>query len=95
MEAEDLVYEFKLNNSHDQWGNCLQWLFAVCEELYFNRGIDVPSEWQYRPSMLGASMDEAEYPSDVLKECSDDMLLRFGWILHRYADILKENGKDY
>jgi len=62
----DLKNEFKLTNDGDNWGNVMQWLFAIADYLTFETKECVPDAWQFRPSPLGA--DEESYVFQALKD---------------------------
>lgn len=92
---KDLKTQFNLTYSGDHWGNCMQWLFAVCDYLTFETDEIVPDEWQFKPSLFGA--DEDDYNYQTLKELdvpSEDVL-HFGSLLVRFSEMLKRKGLDY
>ena len=39
----------------DHWGNCMQWLFAICDYLTFETDECIPDEWQFNASPMGAN----------------------------------------
>jgi len=91
----DLKNEFKLTNDGDNWGNVMQWLFAIADYLTFETDECVPDEWQFKPSPFGAA--EECYVFQALKEMelpSDDVL-QFGKVLIRVRDILESKGESY
>lgn len=64
--------------------------------FYFNReDLEVPNEWQFRPSPMGSANEEDDYATVVVREADDKSLMRFGKLLNRYAAILKKAGQDY
>lgn len=87
--------EYKLTNDGDPWGNCMQWLFAVCDYLTFETDECVPNEWHFRASPCGS--DEKSYVFQSLKELSlpDQEILEFGKVLIRLRDILEKKGLSY
>lgn len=93
MTYDNLKAEFRLTNDGDSWGNAMSWWFAVAGEMY-ERGLEVPPAWQYRPSPMGA-IDPDQYEAPIVAEAADDNLCRFGAMLHRYAGMLRAAGKDY
>jgi len=94
---KDIKSEYKLTSDGDSWGHCLCWLFAIADEIYFNRcdEISVPDKWQFRPSCIGPSNDPESYETEIVEGTETHDLLQFGQVLHRYADRLKRAGKDY
>lgn len=93
MNARQLMQEYRLTCDGDTWGNTMAWWFAVAGEMH-ERGLDIPADWQYRPSPLGGKNDDA-YETPICEEASDDALILFGRAMNRYATILKAAGKDY
>ena len=92
---KDLQNEFKATNDGDHWGNCMGWLFAICDYLTFETDEIVPDHWQFKPSLFGA--DEDDYNYQTLKELdvpSEDVL-HFGSLLIRFSEMLKRKGLDY
>lgn len=95
MTIKDLKIEFRITNCGDAWGTTLSWLFAIAEELYFNRDTEVPDSWNFQPSPFGITTDDDSYELNVVRECDDALLIKFGNILSRYANFLKRANKDY
>lgn len=93
LTYDDLKHEYRLMHDGDEWGNCLSWWFAVAGEMY-ERGLDIPPEWQYRPSPFGGR-EEGLYETDVCLEASDEALELFGRVLCRLGERLKACGRDY
>ena len=91
----DLKNEFKLTDDGDNWGNVMQWLFAIADYLTFETYECVPDEWQFKPSPFGA--DEERYEFQALKEMElpSDEVLQFGKVLFRVRDILESKGESY
>lgn len=91
----DLKNEFKLTNDGDNWGNVMQWLFAIADYLTFETETYVPDEWQFKPSPSGA--DEENHVFQALKEMAlpADDVLQFGQVLIRVRDILENKGESY
>jgi len=91
----DLKNEFKLTNDGDNWGNVMQWLFAIADYLTFETDECVPDEWQFKPSPFGA--DEESYVFQALKEMElpSNEVLQFGKVLIRVRDILESKGESY
>jgi len=92
---ETLKNEYKLTNDGDAWGNCMQWLFAICDYLTFETDECIPDEWQFKASPLGA--DDESYVFQSLKELSLPAreILEFGKVLIRLRDILEHKGLSY
>ena len=91
----DLKNEFKLTNDGDNWGNVMQWLFAIADYLTFETNECVPDKWQFKPSPFGA--DEESYVFQALKEMAlpSNEVLQFGKVLIRVRDILESKGESY
>lgn len=78
----------------DEWGWAMSWLFAICDAMTFDRDMEVPAEWDFRPSPLGKSTDD-EWKDEILVGLSDNQLAYVGNVLHRYTEHLRKAGKDY
>ena len=91
----DLKNELKLTNDGDNWGNVMQWLFAISDYLTFETDECVPDEWQFRPSPFGA--DEESYVFQSLKDLAlpSKEVLEFGKVLFRVREILERKGESY
>lgn len=87
--------EFKLTGDGDRWGNTMNWLFNIADEIYFNRNFEVPVEWEFKPSCLGPSNDPEDWVQQIVISSNDVELLHWGKVLNRYADLLRKHGKDY
>lgn len=96
---ETLKNEYKLTNDGDHWGNCMQWLFAICDYLTFETDECIPDEWKFRPAMGGANEDCYCYQS--LRHFAFEQfitskdVLEFGRVLIRLRDILEHKGLSY
>lgn len=95
MSMNNLNQEFRVTGCHDSWGNVMAWWFSIADHLTFNSDLYVPDSWEYRPSPLGPSNDPDDYVTNVLNETDDNLLLKFGNILERYARNLERHGKNY
>lgn len=96
MTFADLKNEFRLMDDGDSWGSVMAWWFDIAEEIYFNRDdLYVPDEWSFTPSLLGPCSDPNDWIPVVLKDVDDPVLLQFGKLMFRYAQVLKHAGKDY
>lgn len=94
LNARDLMQEFRLfSGDGDWWGTTLAWWFAVAGEMW-ERGLDIPADWHYRPSPFGGRDPDA-YETPICEAATDIALLLFGRALNRYAAILKRAGKAY
>lgn len=99
---KNLRFEFNtMWDGYDPWGSVLEWLFALAETAY-HAGLDIPSEWEFHDSPAHHAEYEPEgYEAERVQEmyeCGEvtgDDLITFGQVLNRYADILREAGKDY
>lgn len=92
---KDLQNEFKATNDGDHWGNCMQWLFAVCDYLTFETDEIVPDEWQFKPSLFGANEDDYNYQTLKELDVPSEDVLHFGSLLIRFSELLKRKGLDY
>jgi hypothetical protein len=92
---KDLQNEFKATNDGDHWGNCMQWLFAVCDYLTFETDEIVPDEWQFKPSLFGANEDDYNYQTLKELDVPSEDVLHFGSLLIRFSEMLKRKGLDY
>jgi len=92
---KDLKTHFQLSNDGDQWGNCMQWLFAVCDYITFEKDECVPDEWQFKPSPLGADEDDFNYQTLKELNITSKDALHFGNLLVRLRDLLQRKGLDY
>jgi len=94
-----LKNEYKLTNDGDAWGNCMQWLFAICDYLTFETDECIPDEWKFRASPMGANEDCFCYQSlrhfAFEQEITDSDVLEFGKVLIRLRDILERKGLSY
>ena len=94
-----LKNEYKLTNDGDAWGNCMQWLFAICDYLTFDTDECIPDEWKFRASLMGANEDCFCYQSlrhfASEQEITDSDVLKFGKVLIRLRDILERKGLSY
>lgn len=92
---KDLKTQFQLTSTGDHWGNCMQWLFAVCDYLTFETDECVPDNWQFRPSPLGADEDDFNYQTLKELDVPSEDVLHFGSLLVRFSELLKRKGLDY
>ena len=66
MTIEEFKIEFKMNNDGDSWGTCMIAFFDLAARLHI-RGVDMPREWEYKPSPL-LSEDSEEDDDDQAEE---------------------------
>lgn len=78
----------------DEWGWAMSWMFALCDTMLFDRGMEIPFEWEFRPSPIGKCTDD-EWKDEILSDLSDNQLAYLGNLLHRYTTRLRKAGKDY
>lgn len=95
LDFKDLKQCFHETSSGDPWGNTMGWLFAIADYLHFETEIEVPEEWEFRPSPLGVGTEEDAYEWQALKEAEPEAILPFGRLLWRYRGYLKFKKKDY
>lgn len=93
LDYRALRHAYALGAGGDEWSECMSWRFAIAGELY-ERGEDIPGEWQYRPSPMGGR-DPDQHEMDYCANATTEALQRFGALLHRYAARLRPVGKDY
>lgn len=93
LSARDLMREMRVGQSGDWWGDTMAWWFAVAGEMY-ERGLDIPESWRYRPG-AGGGKDPDAYETEICEAATDSALAIFGRALNRYAAKLKAAGKDY
>lgn len=91
---EELKNDFRMNYKSDEWGNTLSWLFNICDILMFERGTYPPAEWEYKPSIMGSSIDD-DWGVELLRDADTNTLIKFGWLLHKLSNLLKRCGMDY
>jgi len=95
IDLAALKHEFRMDYKSDEWGRTMHWLFNICDIIHFERDIDVPEAWQYRPSPFGSSIDDDDSDAEFLRLADTETLLTFGNMLHRLCDLLTRTGKDY
>lgn len=92
----DLKKEFNLFSDGDHWGETMHWWFAAAEEIYLNRDqLEVPEDWRYHQSPLGAVNDPEDYATVAVQGSNDEDLMRFGMLLNRRARLLDHLGYSY
>jgi hypothetical protein len=93
---DDLKTEFRLSNDDgDSWGSVMAWLFAIADEITFYRNptLNVPNEWEFRPSPLGADTETQTHK--ICHQAKDIALVKLGDTLWRYRAKLIVADKDY
>lgn len=91
----DTKTEFKLfRDKYDPWGSAMDVFFPIASELYM-RGVDIPSQWGYAPGLTDDPRDPENYYTDLIINESDNDLLEFGNLLHRYTNYLDRAGCSY
>lgn len=82
----------------DPWGSTMEWWFALADVISGIDASQIPSEWEYRQSPMGADTDSWAY-QEIISEVCDGVtledLLHAGAVLTRYASMLKLAGMDY
>jgi hypothetical protein len=85
-------------DSHDSWGECMSWMFDICDSLFWTHGETPPFEWMYNPG-LSDPYDPAEEDGwsrrSMLDKTDPQDLIALGNKLHRMDRILRAQGKDY
>lgn len=95
MTLSQIQVEYRLTCDGDAWGNAMNWLFAIADEIHFNRSVECPASWQFKPSILGASNDPDDYATGIVRDAPDHDLITFGQLLNRYLRALRHAGHDY
>lgn len=99
----DMRQAFESSDDGDDWGNTMMWLFAVCDFVTFELGLEVPAEFAFSPSPCGADTDnsafqwlkDARAETHIESGVFEDMVLEFAEELRTHADDLRRLGKDY
>ena len=101
LTLKDLKTEFHNFSDHnyDPWGAGMDIFFQLAEFMY-KTNIDIPSEWDYKPSPLMTNdftdQDyEENYYFELFRNTSENDLKKLGEILYKYTGILKTMNKDY
>lgn len=81
--------------TNDPFGHLMGAFFAVVEELHFNRGVEIPAAWKFRPGIGGVDSDSYEHQVIAELKPSDLELLRLGRFCHRLYGIVDRAGKSY
>lgn len=89
----DFKNEYKIAFSGDFWGSAMDAWFECAGHLN-NRGLSIPSEWEYSPG-LGGGMEPDSYFYDIFNDCDDELLINIGNLLFRYCQFLKYKRMDY
>jgi len=93
MTLKEFKNEFRLVNC-DTWGTAMEAWFE-CAGRMNRRGLDIPSEWQYRPGMGSDGTDKESYWYPLFGRSGNKQLIQIGQFLTRYCQFLKFKGKDY
>ena len=94
MSYADMKAEYMADNpSDDPWGTCLSWHFDLCDYIHWTLQEEVPSAWCYDPGFADRPDDDGRQGTFILETYKD--LVKFGNLLKRYADKLRQAGKDY
>lgn len=93
MNLKKFKEEFR-QMCNDTWGDAVDAWFECAGHMY-NRGIDIPYEWEYSPGTGGNGTDEDSYWYDLFKKITNEELIKIGNFLFRYCQYLKFKGKDY
>lgn len=93
MNFKEFKNEYRLVCS-DTWGSAMEAWFECAGRMY-RRGINIPSNWQYRPGMGSNCTDKDSYWYYLFGRCGNKQLQQIGNFLFRYCQYLKFKGKDY
>lgn len=77
----------------DPWGTAMQAHFDVAGEMW-NRGLDIPSKWEYSPGMGTPAIDD-DSARGIILGLTDEELEALGSFLNRLTDALKKAGHSY
>ena len=91
----DILYETRMEGTHDRWGTCMSWLFAIADYIEHTLYDEVPPEWEYKSSPLGANDEAYEYQLLCKLEPTLDDLKPIMGILYRYRGLLELAGHSY
>lgn len=94
MKLKQFKHELRGNYHSDKWGEVMSAWFQVAEHLWA-RDVDMPSEWQFRPGIMGASPDKEDSYYWIFSKCSNRQLLIIGKFLFRMESFLKRAGLSY
>ena len=90
-----LKAEIRTDGFSDPFATCMSWLFAVAEVIHFEREIDVPPEWQYRPSPVQTEPEPDRLEVDLLRDEDDETVLALGRLLYRWSRLIEARGDSY
>lgn len=97
LTIDDCKHELRMNDfSHDPYGTTMHYWFIVADEIcFFREKLDVPFDWEFRPSPFGAAHDDCPLEVEFIQMLDDETLLQFGEMLHRLYNICKRKGWNY
>lgn len=93
MTLKEFKNEFRLACT-DTWGDATEAWFEATGRMN-RRGIDIPSEWNYRPGMGSDGTDKESYWYSLFGRCGNKQLTQIANFLARYCQFIKLAGKDY
>jgi hypothetical protein len=79
---------------YDPWG-CTMEAWFECAGRMNRRGLDIPSEWNYRPGMGTDGTDKENHWYAMFGRCGNNQLRIIGNYLYRLSTILEKFGKSY
>ena len=96
LKYKDIRFEYDLTATGNPWGESMAWLFAICDELHFNRDSRlIPAEWEFMPSPIATGPEPDTYEADICGETETEALLEFGRTLNRHIDWCRHAGINY
>lgn len=95
MNLQQFKIEFRFTDyKHDPWG-CAMEAWFECAGRMNKRGLDIPSEWNYRPGAGSDGTDKSSHFYTLFGKCGNKQLLTIGNYLYRLTSILDKAGKSY
>lgn len=100
MSYRELISDYKMgHDSGDAWGSAMGAFFDLAAELYGRDDATIPDEWRYRPGAMGNPCEHdgllVPHNFGLFVGVATADLERFGALLHRYTNLLREAGRDY
>lgn len=94
IDLDALKTEWRMTyDKGDSWGCVMAWLFAIADEMHWQRDLEVPAKWEYSPGMgIG---DTESYQYQACHAATDEALTALGEMLWRFRDLCIRKGLDY
>lgn len=93
----NLEFDFRtyVDGTADMHADVSHWWFTIADEAWHNRRCQIPYNWGFHPSPLGPVNDPEDMATAAALAATDQELMRFGEVLHRYAGRLRRAGMAY